>query len=93
MSYKDIFFSGIMTDIKKGIMTNYVIFVSLFFPYEFLVLFVPFCHSFLFVVATCPYCGHGEAAFREFQTRSADEPATLFYRCLNEKCQKQWRED
>ncbi|XP_047178645.1 DNA-directed RNA polymerase III subunit RPC10-like [Vigna umbellata] len=43
--------------------------------------------------ATCPYCGHGEAAFKEFQTRSADEPATLFYCCLNDKCQKQWRED
>jgi len=65
----------------------------MFFPYQFLVLFPPFSHSFPFVVATCPYCGHGEAAFKEFQTRSADEPATLFYRCLNEKCQKQWRED
>ncbi|KAG5009795.1 hypothetical protein AAZX31_07G124300 [Glycine max] len=42
--------------------------------------------------ATCPFCGHGKAAFKEFQTRSADEPATLFYKCLNNECKKQWRE-
>eukprot|EP00294_Goniomonas_avonlea_P010537 CAMPEP_0114563230 /NCGR_PEP_ID=MMETSP0114-20121206/12987_1 /TAXON_ID=31324 /ORGANISM="Goniomonas sp, Strain m" /LENGTH=63 /DNA_ID=CAMNT_0001749039 /DNA_START=208 /DNA_END=396 /DNA_ORIENTATION=- len=36
----------------------------------------------------CPHCGHGEARFREMQTRSADEPMTIFYRCC--KCGKGW---
>jgi len=40
--------------------------------------------------ATCERCGHGEAYFREIQTRSADEPATIFYRCI--KCNKTWKE-
>ncbi len=38
----------------------------------------------------CPKCSHGAAYFMEVQTRSADEPATLFYRC--EKCKHNWRE-
>ncbi|XLS60206.1 hypothetical protein HN51_014434 [Arachis hypogaea] len=41
----------------------------------------------------CPRCSHDKAAYTEFQTRSADEPATIFYLCLNEKCKHQWRED
>ncbi|GAU13606.1 hypothetical protein TSUD_347100 [Trifolium subterraneum] len=32
----------------------------------------------------CPNCRHGKAAYKEVQTRSADEPATIFYACLNE---------
>lgn len=40
--------------------------------------------------ATCPGCDHHEAYFREIQTRSADEPATIFYRCA--KCEKTWKE-
>lgn len=38
----------------------------------------------------CPKCGHGSAYFFEVQTRSADEPATLFLRCV--RCTHQWRE-
>ncbi|XP_057449065.1 uncharacterized protein LOC130740462 [Lotus japonicus] len=40
----------------------------------------------------CQKCSHDKAAYTEFQTRSADEPATIFYLCLNEKCRYQWRE-
>jgi transcription factor S len=38
----------------------------------------------------CPKCGHPEAEYEQFQTRSADEPATTFYGCL--KCRHRWRE-
>ncbi|CAL5220751.1 g2813 [Coccomyxa viridis] len=38
----------------------------------------------------CPKCGHGRAYFMEVQTRSADEPATLFFKC--EECGHNWRE-
>ena len=38
----------------------------------------------------CPACSHGVAYFYEVQTRSADEPATLFFRCV--ECGHQWRE-
>ncbi|XP_057439690.1 DNA-directed RNA polymerase III subunit RPC10-like [Lotus japonicus] len=41
----------------------------------------------------CPNCSHDKAAYTEMQIRSADEPATIFYWCLNEKCRHQWRED
>ena len=40
--------------------------------------------------AQCPKCGHGEAYYNEVQTRSADEPATLFFRCC--KCHHNWKE-
>ena len=30
---------------------------------------------------TCPKCGYDTAIYKEIQTRSADEPATIFYRC------------
>ena len=40
--------------------------------------------------AVCESCGNKEAYFREIQTRSADEPATLFFRCT--KCAKVWKE-
>lgn len=39
---------------------------------------------------TCPKCGYSEAYFSTRQTRSADEPATTFFRCC--KCSYSWRE-
>uniref|UniRef100_A0A2P2J5K0 DNA-directed RNA polymerase subunit n=1 Tax=Rhizophora mucronata TaxID=61149 RepID=A0A2P2J5K0_RHIMU len=43
--------------------------------------------------ATCPHCNFGRARYQQLQIRSADEPATTFYYCLNEKCSRMWRED
>ncbi|KAF7138207.1 hypothetical protein RHSIM_Rhsim07G0002100 [Rhododendron simsii] len=43
--------------------------------------------------ATCPNCSFGKAVFQQLQIRSADEPMSTFYWCLNEKCGQQWRED
>ncbi|KAK9669301.1 hypothetical protein RND81_13G122500 [Saponaria officinalis] len=43
--------------------------------------------------APCPKCRHGKAAYHQMQTRSADEPMTIFYKCLNDSCGHQWRED
>mmetsp|Transcript_19267 Transcript_19267/g.34832 ORF Transcript_19267/g.34832 Transcript_19267/m.34832 type:complete len:109 (-) Transcript_19267:243-569(-) len=40
--------------------------------------------------ATCPKCTHSLAYFMEIQIRSADEPATLFFKC--ERCGHRWRE-
>ncbi len=37
----------------------------------------------------CPRCEHMEAHWWMQQTRAADEPPTLFYRCT--KCQYSWR--
>jgi DNA-directed RNA polymerase subunit M len=37
----------------------------------------------------CPECENGEAFWWMQQTRSADEPPTLFYRC--KKCGHGWR--
>jgi DNA-directed RNA polymerase subunit M len=37
----------------------------------------------------CPKCEHPEAWWWMQQTRSADEPPTLFYRCT--KCNYSWR--
>ncbi|KAJ8513800.1 hypothetical protein OPV22_004234 [Ensete ventricosum] len=42
---------------------------------------------------TCPRCHNGEAFFRQMQIRSADEPMTTFYKCCNDKCQHEWRDD
>ena len=39
--------------------------------------------------AKCDHCGNDKAYFWELQTRSADEPATEFYRCT--KCGHTWR--
>lgn len=39
---------------------------------------------------TCGRCGKSKTRHYEMQTRSADEPMTIFIRCLN--CGKQWRE-
>ncbi|KAF6003145.1 hypothetical protein CCYA_CCYA09G2739 [Cyanidiococcus yangmingshanensis] len=38
----------------------------------------------------CERCGARRASFYQLQTRSADEPMTTFYRCL--ECGNQWRE-
>lgn len=38
----------------------------------------------------CKKCGHPRSYHWELQTRSADEPATRFYKC--EKCKYTWRE-
>ena len=38
----------------------------------------------------CEKCGHDEAIWWMFQTRSADEPTTRFYRC--QKCKYTWRD-
>jgi DNA-directed RNA polymerase subunit M len=42
------------------------------------------------VDAKCPKCKHTKARHWELQTRSADEPATRFYKCEN--CGHTWRE-
>ena len=39
---------------------------------------------------TCPKCGNTKAYWWMQQTRSADEPPTLFYKCT--KCGYTWRE-
>mmetsp|Transcript_6914 Transcript_6914/g.18498 ORF Transcript_6914/g.18498 Transcript_6914/m.18498 type:complete len:109 (+) Transcript_6914:183-509(+) len=39
----------------------------------------------------CPACAHPKAFFFQMQTRSADEPMTIFYRC--QKCSHQWKEN
>jgi DNA-directed RNA polymerase subunit M/transcription elongation factor TFIIS len=38
----------------------------------------------------CPKCDHNEIAYDMIQTRSADEPATIFYTCT--KCNHKWKE-
>lgn len=38
----------------------------------------------------CPKCNHKEAEAWQEQTRSADEPSTSFFRCL--ECKHTWRE-
>lgn len=38
----------------------------------------------------CPKCAYMEASYTIRQTRSADEPETMIYRCL--KCNHTWRE-
>jgi DNA-directed RNA polymerase III subunit RPC11 len=43
--------------------------------------------------AVCPACRNNEAYFYEMQTRSADEPATVFLRCCNNNCKKVWSEN
>ena len=37
----------------------------------------------------CSKCGNGEAYWFMRQTRSADEPPTVFYTCT--KCEHKWR--
>lgn len=38
----------------------------------------------------CKKCGKARTRYWEMQTRSADEPMTIFIRCLN--CGKEWRQ-
>ena len=38
----------------------------------------------------CRKCLNDEAYFMELQTRSADEPMTIFYQCT--RCQANWKE-
>ena len=40
--------------------------------------------------AQCPKCSQHGAEFFQEQTRSADEPATTFYKCLD--CKHKWRD-
>lgn len=40
--------------------------------------------------ADCPSCSHRRAYFMQIQIRSADEPMTIFFKCV--KCGNQWRE-
>jgi DNA-directed RNA polymerase III subunit RPC11 len=39
----------------------------------------------------CPRCSHQRAYFFQMQTRSADEPMSTFYRCV--ECGHQWKEN
>ena len=43
--------------------------------------------------ALCSRCGHTRAFFMQIQTRSADEPMTTFYKCCNQRCSHQWKEN
>ena len=38
----------------------------------------------------CPGCRNTKAYFMQVQTRSADEPSTIFYKCTD--CKHLWRE-
>lgn len=40
--------------------------------------------------ARCPHCEHNKAYFMQIQIRSADEPSTTFYKCV--QCKKQWND-
>ncbi|KAK6113423.1 Transcription factor S-II (TFIIS) family protein [Brugia pahangi] len=40
----------------------------------------------------CPRCAGDRAYFMQLQTRSADEPMTIFYRCANSECAHRWKE-
>jgi len=39
----------------------------------------------------CPRCKERRCSYAEVQTRSADEPMTIFVTCMNVKCKHQWR--
>lgn len=41
----------------------------------------------------CPKCGYTEATVTVRQTRAADEPETMIYRCCNPKCNHSWRQN
>lgn len=40
--------------------------------------------------AVCPSCSFNEAYFMQMQIRSADEPMSVFYKCV--KCSNQWND-
>jgi len=44
------------------------------------------------VRVVCPTCGYTEATVTVRQTRAADEPETMIYRCCNPNCNHTWRE-
>eukprot|EP01100_Stratorugosa_tubuloviscum_P007624 TRINITY_DN3151_c0_g1_i3.p2 TRINITY_DN3151_c0_g1~~TRINITY_DN3151_c0_g1_i3.p2 ORF type:complete len:110 (+),score=31.90 TRINITY_DN3151_c0_g1_i3:141-470(+) len=41
----------------------------------------------------CPCCNNNRAYFIQLQTRSADEPMTIFYKCTFIDCSNVWREN
>ena len=41
-------------------------------------------------MAVCPMCSFEEAYFMQMQIRSADEPMSVFYKCV--KCAHQWND-
>lgn len=41
-------------------------------------------------MTVCPQCSHNEAYFLQMQLRSADEPMSVFYKCV--KCSHQWND-
>lgn len=43
------------------------------------------------IAALCPKCSHKLAAYFQIQIRSADEPMTTFYKCM--ECGNQWNDD
>ncbi|KAK9892325.1 hypothetical protein WA026_019779 [Henosepilachna vigintioctopunctata] len=40
----------------------------------------------------CPKCWHPQAFYLQVQTRSADEPMTIFYRCCKSGCHHTWKD-
>lgn len=40
----------------------------------------------------CRHCGSSDVYYYSKQTRGADEPATVFFMCLNKNCGKRWRQ-
>jgi DNA-directed RNA polymerase III subunit RPC11 len=40
--------------------------------------------------AVCPACHHDSAYFMQMQIRSADEPMSIFYKCVS--CAHQWND-
>mmetsp|Transcript_12561 Transcript_12561/g.24343 ORF Transcript_12561/g.24343 Transcript_12561/m.24343 type:complete len:112 (-) Transcript_12561:521-856(-) len=40
--------------------------------------------------ARCEACGNNSAYYMQIQTRSADEPMTIFLKCT--RCKQQWKE-
>ncbi|XP_055696379.1 DNA-directed RNA polymerase III subunit RPC10-like [Lutzomyia longipalpis] len=42
--------------------------------------------------AVCPKCSYHRAYFTQMQTRSADEPMTIFYKCCQPTCGHTWRD-
>ena len=43
--------------------------------------------------ALCPKCNGKTAYYMELQTRSADEPSTIYYRCADFSCKTRWNEN
>mmetsp|Transcript_36852 Transcript_36852/g.54132 ORF Transcript_36852/g.54132 Transcript_36852/m.54132 type:complete len:114 (+) Transcript_36852:101-442(+) len=41
-------------------------------------------------MTVCPKCSHNEAYFMQMQIRSADEPMSVFYKCV--QCSHQWND-